>query len=345
MVTIVGFDDSWAIKSQGTSQTRTMLDSICGIDFCNVSQKTDEKISNYLGEIAGSNVNLFDYANLDKNIAYITKTSNISKDFQLVHFSDGRWQLINRGVVEGLKESQNELGESQMEFGGAIDLSSGQQNIAKKTIGKLSVSESIIVRPLSDNVKDIQIFGNVGKKALPNILLTINYPDDRTQDFIISVSDSGDFDAGLNIDKNTSIGTYHVSAKYASSLLGSVTFDVTAQKTSMLKTQSDDQKINSINLSSNKITIPSSIALSYVIQVSGTVADYHKGIMVELVLVSQNGKEFTRKVPTSKDGVFSTFFNITPEFPEGSHMLVMNYLDQEVAKTPIIAMPSSLMLR
>jgi hypothetical protein len=93
LVTIVGFDDSWAIKSQGTSQTRTMLDSICGIDFCNVSQKTDEKISNYLGEIASSNVNLFDYANLDKNIAYITKTSNISKDFQLVHFSDGRWQL------------------------------------------------------------------------------------------------------------------------------------------------------------------------------------------------------------------------------------------------------------
>jgi len=337
LVSIIGINDSWALKSQGVSQTRTMLNNICGLDFCDKPQQADEKISNYLGDIKKSSIEAFDYEELE-NIAHITKTSIVSKDLLLIHYSDGNWELISRlGFSEGLKKSQSE---SQMEFGGIIDLGSGIQ----ETVGRLAISETSMIRPLSDNVKQIKIYGNVGEKALPNILLTIDYPNRPSQDFILSVGDNGNFDVGLSIDKNTQLGEYRISAKYASAILGNVSLDITEHQVSRLG-ETVDEKIDSIKLSTNRITIPSSTTLSFILQVSGTVSDYHKGVLIELVLVSDEGVEFTREVPASRDGIFSTFINITPDFPEGKHSLVLKYLGEEVASTTITANPSILTLQ
>ncbi len=340
LVMIVGFDDSWALKSQGISQTRTMLDSICGIDFCNTSQDYDEKISAYLKGIRTSSISLSDYDDLDKNIAYITKTSNISKDFQLIHFSDGNWQLVNRSFSEGLKQSISDSGESQMEFGGTIDLSSGLEN--KKTVGSLVINESSVIRPFSDKLKEVKISGNVGKKALPNVLLTIAFPDDTTQDFIMPVDNAGNFEVELSIDKNTQLGEFTVSAKYASALLGHVSFDV-AEITSAMP--GGKEKINSIDLSSNRVKIPSSLAQSFIIQVTGMVVEHQKGKLVTLELETENGVFLTREVPASRDGEFSTFVRITPDFPEGTHSVVLRYLGEEIARTPITGVSGSLTLR
>jgi len=339
LVSIIGFDDSWAKKSQGVSNTRTMVDNVCGLDFCKTQQEIDEKISNYLKVVEKSSIDLIDNEGLE-NIVHIVKTSIVSKDLLLIHYSDGTWELINRlGFVDRLKKSQSESGKSQMEFGGTLDLGSE----VRDTVGRLEITDTSVLRPLSDNVKEIKIYGNVGEKTLPYILLIIEFPHKPSQDFIMSVGENGNFDVGINIDKNTELGTYSVSGKYASAILGTVSFDIIEHEISMFG--DTDEKIDSIELSTNRITIPSSVAVSFVLQVTGTLSDHLQGVPVELVLVSDNGEEFSRIIPASRDGTFFTFLNITPEFPEGVHSLVVRYRGEEVASTTLTATPSTLTLR
>ena len=234
LVSIIGFDDSWALKSQGSTLTRTMVGNICGLDFCNVTQEIDEKISNYLGDLEKSSIDVIDYEDLDQSAAHITKTSIVSKDFLLVHYSDGNWELIDRyGFSEGVLRSQSQSGEEQMEFGGTIDLSTGlQDSKVNDTVGLLQISDTEMTRPLSKEVKNIRIYGNIGDKSFPNILLKIDYPDRPSQNFVLSVDNSGSFEAGLNIDKHTPLGLYQVVATYASASIGNVSFTISEQKIS-----------------------------------------------------------------------------------------------------------------
>ena len=60
LVSIIGFDDSWALKSQGSTLTRTMVGNICGLDFCSTTLAIDEKISDYLGDLEKSSIDVID---------------------------------------------------------------------------------------------------------------------------------------------------------------------------------------------------------------------------------------------------------------------------------------------
>lgn len=341
VASVVGVENSWALKSQGVTQTGTNLGKICGVDFCDTPKQIDTKISLYLDDLGTSNIDETSNQNLD-DLPYITKTSSVSKDLRLIHYSDGGWQLIGRSTYEGLKQSYDESGKPVMEFGGIVDLGSDFEEYEQESVGSLSISETSIFRPLADKVEQIQIYGNVGERNLHNVLITIDFPHKDPQDLIMPVDEFGNFDIQLNIDKMTEVGYYEVSAQYAQTFIGSVDFDILDHEISTL---GDVEKINTITLSSDRIKIPSSNAQSFIIQVSGTLADYHKGNFIELTLETENGDAFTRKVPASRDGTFSTFVNITPEFPEGSHSVVMRYLGEEIARTSIIGLPESVTLR
>ncbi len=347
LVSIVGFDDSWALKSQGIKQTITMSKNICGLDFCNVTQEIDEKISNYLGDLEKSSIEMIDYEDTNKSIAHITKTSIVSKDFLLVHYSDGNWELIDRyGFAKGVLRSQSQSGEEQMEFGGTIDLSAGiQDSKVNNTVGLLQISQTEVTRPLSDAIKDIRIYGNIGDKPYPNILLKIDYPDRPAQSFVLSVDDTGSFEAGLNIDKHTPLGLYQVVATYASASIGNVSFTINEQKILGLAASDAGEKTASITLSTNQVTIPSSFSHVQTIQVSGTLVDYHRGNMVELILEFENGEESPRKIIASKKGEFFTFITITPEFPEGVTDIIVKYKGKEVARTSLSAFSPIFTLR
>ncbi len=67
--------------------------------------------------------------------------------------------------------------------------------------------------------------------------------------------------------------------------------------------------------------------------------------MVELILVSASGDESPRKIPATKDGVFSTFITITPEFPEGITDIILKYHGEEVAETSLSAFSPIFTLR
>jgi len=332
LVSIVGFDDSWALKSHGIKQTKILSDNVCGLDLCSATQNAEQKITNYLGDLEKSSIEVVDYEDLDKNIAHITKTSIVSKDFLLVHYSDGNWELIDRyGFAEGLLRSQSQSGDSQMEFGGTLD------SDVKDNVGQLLVSQPEMTRPLSNAIKEIKIYGNLGEKSFPNVLLKIDFPERPSQNFVISVDNSGNFEATLNIDKNTPVGIYSISATYASILVGTTSFTINEQIILALAASTKDEKTNSITLSTDVITIPTSYAQVQIIQVSGTLADYHRGNVVELILISENGKEYPRKITASRDGIFFTFFNITPEFPEGVSNIIVKYQGSEVARTSLSA--------
>ncbi len=347
LVSIIGFDDSWALKSQGIKQTITMSKNICGLDFCNVTQEIDEKISNYLGDLEKSSIEVIDYEDTNKSIAHITKTSIVSKDFLLVHYSDGNWELIDRyGFAKGVLKSQSQSGESQMEFGGTIDLSAGiQDSDVNNTVGMLQISQSEVLRPISNAIKDIRIYGNIGNKSFPNILLKIDYPDRPSQNFVLSVDDTGSFEAGLNIDKYTPLGLYQVVATYASASIGNVSFTISEQKIAGFGASDDGEKTSSITLSTDQITIPTSFSHVQTIQVSGTLVDYHRGNLVELILEFENGDESPRKITASKKGEFFTFITITPEFPEGVTHIILKYHGKEVARTSLSAFSPLFTLR
>lgn len=339
VVSFVGFENSWALKSQGVSQTGTNSGKICGVDFCDSPKLIDEKITSYLDDIDKSSIDASVNLDLD-DIPHIIKTSIVSKDLRLIHYSDGNWQLIHHTVIsQGLKQSQSETGAPQMEFGGTIDLGSGMSDSSLK---KLTINESSIIRPFSDKIEQVKISGNVGIRSLPNVLITLEFPDKSPQDFIMPVDEDGNFDVELNIDKKTTLGAYKISAKYKSALIGSERFEISKHESSVIP---EDELTNKIILSSKRIKIPSSYAQSFIIQVSGTLVDYHKGNQVKLSLETENGVEFSRSIPASRDGTFSTFVNITPEFPEGSHFVVLSYLGNEIARTPIIGVVSSVTLR
>ena len=344
LVSIIGFDDSWALKSQGSTLTRTMVGNICGLDFCDTTQEIDEKISDYLRVLEKSSIEIFDLEDFNKSIPYITKTSIVSKDFLLIHYSDGNWELIKHlGFVEGLKKPQSESGQQQREFGGTIDLGSLIED--SDTVGMFLISQSTMIRPISDNIKNLRIYGNIGDELFPNVLVEVKYPDRPSQTFILSVDDTGNFEAEINIDKNTPLGVYEIAATYSSAVIGNVSFTLNEQEIFAFGLPDDKKKINSINLSTNNITIPSSFSSVQIIQISGTIADYNRGNMIEIILVSENGDESTIRIFATSRGEYLTFISITPEFPEGITDILLKYRGEEVAKTTLTAINPVFMLR
>jgi len=323
LVSIFAFDDSWAVKSHGSKLTSINSDKICGLELCSDTKKIDEKISDYLKNIEKSSITLSVNEDLSKNLAPIIKTSIISNDFLLVHYSDGNWDIINRSTFADEIPMRG--------IDGSFDLGSD----AEKTVGRLAVSESVIVRPVSSSIKQITINGNVGEQASPNILLQIDFPDRPAQDFILSVNNTGSFEAEFNIKNDTPLGVYRVTATYSSALVGSVSFEIVKNEILAMAAHGTDIQISSITLSTNQVTIPSSNAQIHTIQVSGEIADYHRGNMIQIILVSPNGEESPRMLTATKDGIFSTFIKITPEFSEGVNDIILKYLGKEVARTSL----------
>ena len=86
-------------------------------------------------------------------------------------------------------------------------------NIEKNNV-ILLLSESEIVRPISDEIKEIRIYGSIEKVTQQNIILTITKPDKISQDLTLSVDDTGNFEVNLNIKKTTLLGKYNVKANY-----------------------------------------------------------------------------------------------------------------------------------
>jgi len=344
LVSIIGFDDSWALKSQGSTLTRTMVGNICGLDFCDAPQEIDEKISDYLRVLEKSSIEIFDFEDLNKSIPYITKTSIVSKDFLLIHYSDGNWELIEHlGFVEGLKKSQSESGESQMEFGGTIDLGSFIED--SDTVGMLLISQSTMIRPISDSIKNLRIYGNVGDISFPTILLEVEFPDKDPQNFILSVDDNGNFEAEINIDKHTSVGLYQIVATYSSVLIGNVSFTLIEQELFAFGLSDAETEKSSINISTDQVSIPLSFSRIQTIQLTGIIADYNRGSPIHIVLLSENGEESTVNIFATSKGEFSTFITITPEFPDGITDIILKYRGEEVARTSLTAISSVFMFR
>ncbi len=344
LVSIIGFDDSWALKSQGSTLTRTMVGNICGLDFCDTTQEIDEKISDYLRVLEKSSIEIFDFEDLNKSIPYITKTSIVSQDFLLIHYSDGKWELIEQlGFAEGLKKSQSESELPQRAFGGTIDLGSLIED--SDTVGTFLISQSTMIRPISDNIKNLRIYGNIGDESFPNVLVEVKSPDRPSQTFILSVDDTGNFEAEINIDKNTPLGVYKIAATYSSALIGNVSFTLNEHEIFAFGLPYDENKINSINLSTNQISIPSSFSRVQTIQISGIIADYNRGNLIEIILVSENGDESTRRIFATSRGEYLTFITITPEFPEGITDILLKYHGEEVARTSLSAFSPIFSLR
>lgn len=323
LVSMLGFDDSWAVKSKGIPQQTVLSDNVCGLELCSISQNTEQKIRNYLENIEKSNIDAINFEDLGNSLAHITKTSIISKDFLLVHYSDGNWELLNRSESAFDIPSRGD---------GFLDLDSEPQ----ETVGRLAISNDEMTRPLSStNVKEIRIYGNVGEKAIPNVLFSIDLPDKPSIDFILSVDDAGNFEAPIKIKSDTTLGEYHITATYASLLIGEVSFTINENEILANVEHDDDQIVDSITLSTDQLTIPSSYATIQTIQIKGTLADYSRGNLIVLVIVWPDETEHKLTIRATNNGVFNTFLIITPEYIEGMYDIIVMYNLSEVARTSL----------
>ena len=322
---IIGAEDSATAQSFGGTLGGTLDDSTFSFGGTLGESLSDTQESEFDIMTSDATINLS-----AQSPTHITKTSDISKDFTMVHFSDNTWNLLDLRTEEGIVQSEI-ADKMQMEFGGTLSLSDNQPIFA----GGLFVEPSFAVKPMGDEQSDIKITGNTLGQNYSTVLLTITYPNTLSQNFITPVDEQGNYRATIEIDKMTGLGNYQVSASHSDFNIGSTNFSIVASIPALTAESLLEEKTNFIAISDPLFSIPSSVATSKVVKVYGNMIDYHRGDPITLKMITQDGQEFYRNIRGAGDGHFETYFNVTPEFPPGTHNIFLIYRFNTLAETTV----------
>jgi len=95
------------------------------------------------------------------------------------------------------------------------------------TLPQLSTYE--IIRPLSGDVKEISLSGNLENHRLGiPLAVTIMYPDGKSQSFVSTLSNGGNYKSIISINEDSPTGLYRIKLSYGNSDVGITSFSVKA---------------------------------------------------------------------------------------------------------------------
>jgi len=352
ILTIPLVQSAEAIKSDGTPTSKTLSKQICGVSFCDTEQEwsIEDNINEHIGNLLNSQEDFVTQsADTDENgdalqsdginskLPHIFKTILLPEDKIMVQYSDGSWQILSSDNSNFF----NEDGSISFSFGGQLGDSFGGNSMPATSLGNLQLSESKITIPDIGKIGTIEISGNVGTATLPNLLLTISYPDNSFTNFIMPVNNDGAFSIKYFYDHNTVPGTYWIRASYQEFLVGVASFAATIESgiTSLesfgVSEETDELPENSVTVLNKEIFLPKSTFQSTLVELEGVVGDYHRGEYVVISLVFPDGEEKHQRVLATRDGFFQTMLSFEKSYPEGDYGIIIEFRNQEIARNVI----------